>query len=224
MTTTFSLAFATVEALDPAAADLLRLCAFLAPDAIPDEILAAGGTELGERLGSAVANPLGLATMVGIVHRLSLLRRNPATRTFTVHRLVQQVLLDGTGAETQRLWAGRAVRAVNRAFPAVEPANWPACDRLLPHALACTAHGEQLAMDLPEAGSLLHVCGLYALDRRDRFAEAEALFHRALAIRERVLGPEHPDTAQTLNALGRLYTGNLGRGKGLMRAELYHQA
>ena len=34
-----------------------------------------------------------------------------------------------------------------------------------------------------------------------RFAEAEPLFRRVLAIRERALGPEHPDTARSLNNL-----------------------
>ncbi len=224
VTTTFSVAFARVERLDPAAADLLRLCAFLAPDAIPEEILAGGGKELGERLGPAVASPLNLATAVGIVHRLSLLRRNSTARTLTVHRVVQEVLRDGMDAEALRVWAGRAIRAVNQAFPAVKSANWPACDRLLPHALACTAHGEHLTIDLPEAGHLLHVCGMYQFDRRDRFAAAADLLRRALAIREKVQGPENPDTAQTLNALGRLYSGNYGRGKASEAEALFRRA
>jgi hypothetical protein len=37
--TTWSLAFQRVEQAQPAAADLLRLCAFLAPEAIPEELL-----------------------------------------------------------------------------------------------------------------------------------------------------------------------------------------
>jgi hypothetical protein len=31
--------------------------------------------------------------------------------------------------------------------------------------------------------------------------QAEPLFRRALAIREKVLGPDHPDTAQSINNL-----------------------
>jgi hypothetical protein len=37
------------------------------------------------------------------------------------------------------------------------------------------------------------------------FEQAEALFKRALAIRERTLGDKHPDVAATLNGLARLY-------------------
>ena len=48
--TTWTLAFQKVEAASPAAADLLRLCAFLSPDAIPEEIITAGAPDLGPTL------------------------------------------------------------------------------------------------------------------------------------------------------------------------------
>jgi len=38
-----------------------------------------------------------------------------------------------------------------------------------------------------------------------RYAEAELLYKRSLGIREKVLGPHHPDTAQSLGGLGGLY-------------------
>src|SRR4029453_730245 len=38
-----------------------------------------------------------------------------------------------------------------------------------------------------------------------RYAEAEPRYQRALAIREKALGPEHPDVAQSLNNLASLY-------------------
>ena len=37
-----------------------------------------------------------------------------------------------------------------------------------------------------------------------RYAEAEPLYKRALAIREKVLGPEHPDTADSLKSYAAL--------------------
>ena len=38
-----------------------------------------------------------------------------------------------------------------------------------------------------------------------RYAEAEPLYERALAIREKALGPDHPDVATSLNNLAVLY-------------------
>ena len=48
--TTWSLSFAQVEKRSAAAADLLRVCAFLHPDAIPEEIITEGATALGPEL------------------------------------------------------------------------------------------------------------------------------------------------------------------------------
>jgi hypothetical protein len=42
------------------------------------------------------------------------------------------------------------------------------------------------------------------LQAQGRYGEAEALFRRALAIRERVMGPEHANTASSLNNLAGL--------------------
>ena len=39
-----------------------------------------------------------------------------------------------------------------------------------------------------------------------RYGEAEALYRRALAIREKVLGPDHLDVASTLKKLAQLYS------------------
>jgi len=40
-----------------------------------------------------------------------------------------------------------------------------------------------------------------------RYGEAEPLYRRALAIREKASGPDHPDIAQSLNNLALLYRG-----------------
>ena len=45
--TTWALSFEKVIKVNPAAGDLLRLCSFLAPDAIPEELFTTGASELG---------------------------------------------------------------------------------------------------------------------------------------------------------------------------------
>ena len=39
-----------------------------------------------------------------------------------------------------------------------------------------------------------------------RYADADPLYNRALAIREKALGPDHPDVAQSVNNLANLYS------------------
>src|SRR5262249_41914088 len=123
----------------PASADLLRLSAFLAPDAIPLELLEKGGEELTEalaaKLAEATGNPLALDELLSPLLRFSLVRRDDEKRAYSIHPLVQEVVRDGLSQEEQKAWAERAVRALNAAFPDVTKfENWPACDRFLAHA------------------------------------------------------------------------------------------
>ena len=90
--TTWSLAFANVERANPAAVELLRLCAFLAPDAIPEEIFSIGMQELGSVLQPVAADPFDLNIAIGELLKYSLLRRDPKAQTLTIHQLVQAVL------------------------------------------------------------------------------------------------------------------------------------
>jgi tetratricopeptide (TPR) repeat protein len=54
-----------------------------------------------------------------------------------------------------------------------------------------------------------------------RYADAEPLEKRALAIREKALGPDHPDVAQSLNNLATLY---YSRGRFADAEPLYKRA
>src|SRR5215470_2780458 len=65
----------------------------------------------------------------------------------------------------------------------------------------CTAAIQEnvLGGDLDTATSLNNLAVL--LSAKGDYAGAERLYRRALAIREKVLGPEHPDTAESLNGL-----------------------
>jgi esterase/lipase superfamily enzyme/Tfp pilus assembly protein PilF len=53
--------------------------------------------------------------------------------------------------------------------------------------------------------SLTNLALLYQGEGQGHYAAAESLYRRALAIREKTLGLEHPETAYSLNNLGALY-------------------
>ncbi|MBA2396948.1 MAG: tetratricopeptide repeat protein, partial [Ktedonobacteraceae bacterium] len=135
----------------------------------------------------------------------SLLSRDPHTQMFSVHRLVQAVLRDGMDADAEKQWKQRVVMAVNEARPDLDDVRqWDACELWVPHAQVCAIWIEQEQMMTPEAAFLLNVAGYY-LDDRARYEDAEALYVRALSIREQVLGEEHADTATSLNNLAEMY-------------------
>src|SRR5436305_2004012 len=203
--TTWSLSFQRVEEKNGAAADLLRMMAYLAPDAIPETIIIEGASHLGPLLAPVAADPFELGQAVEALRGYSLIQRDPGTQTLVVHRLVQAVLRDSMESEAEEEWKRRVVRAVNAASPKVqEVSQWPACEQWLPHALMCAIWIDQENMAILEAARLLNNAAYY-LDDRARYMEAEPLYVRALKISEEQLGASHPDTATSLNNLALLY-------------------
>ena len=97
-----------------------------------------------------------------------------------------------------------------------DPRTWPTYARLLPHAASAVGHVSHADPAKVDTTLLLQM-GFY-LARRAQFAEAKPYFERALAIREQVLGPQHPDTASSLNNLGVSPPGprRPGRGQALL--------
>jgi tetratricopeptide (TPR) repeat protein len=220
VTTTWSLSFRRVEERNPAAADLVRLCAFLAPDAIAEEILTAGASVLGPVLAPVAVDAFRRNQAIEALRAYSLVRRDPKEKTISVHRLVQAVLQNTLEEAERRSWAKRVVLAVNAAFSHPEHSTWPQCERLLPHALLAAQYIETDQIISEESGRLLHEVATYLRDRA-RYTEAEPLYQRALAIREQQLGPQHPDVAASFDGLAYLY---YEQGKYTEAEPLYQRA
>jgi len=218
--TTWSLSFAQVQERSAAAADLLRVCAFLHPDAIPEEIITEGAAALGPELQAVAQNPLVLNQAIGVLLSYSLLKRQPEEHLLSMHRLVQAVLKDGMDASTYRQWAERVVQAVDQVLPEMEYRTYTRYERCLPHAQECAQLIEQEQLTTFAARRLLMHTGLY-LREHARYAEAEAFYRHSLRIREQALGPDHSDVAYPLNNLGILY---YEQGKYVEAEPLYQRA
>lgn len=118
---------------DSALADLVRLCAILGLQPIPEEILTKGAGELGYLLGPKVVNPVTFTSVLNEAAQRSLLIRNLEQKTLELAPLVHQAMTRRMDTPTQRLWAERAVRALSHAFPTSESATWQQGERFLPH-------------------------------------------------------------------------------------------
>jgi len=205
--TTWRLAFEDLRRAAPGAAGLLRLLAFCASEAIPVRLLLQPRPRLAGRLGDQVApvlaplleDPLAASDAIGALRRYSLI--TPAARgSVSVHRLVQAVTADQMPAELARQWQQATAAVIEDAIPGDtgSPGTWPACAALLPHAQAALADDSdgmaRMARYLGSSGS---------------YAAARDLQRRILDARERVLGPEHPDTLTARANLAR-WTGQAG--------------
>ncbi len=204
--TTWSLSFALLESRSALAADLLRLCAVLHPDAIPEELFLQGAAYLGPVLAGLEKNPLAFNQALAVIGNYSLLRRNGREHTLSMHRLVQAVLADAMSQEEREQWSRRAVAALNALFPDMMQhgwEQWEPCSRLLPHVLTVAASTAQEAYSL-ELASLLTRAADY-LSQRAQYDQAEPLYQRALSLYEQTLGHDHPQMAFPLSGLADLY-------------------
>jgi len=218
--TTWSLAFKNVERVNPTAIELMRFCAFLAPDAIPQELIMEAAPHLGSVLQPVAADRTRLNAALAELLKYSLIRRNPTMQMLTIHRLVQAVIKDDMDEGAQHQWAERAVQAVDQVFPFDEAAPWPGSQRYLPHALVCEELIKQWGITLDEAAALLNNAGLY-LKNRGQYQEAEPLQRYALAIGETRYGRDHPSTRYLLHNLADL---NWHQGKNEEVESLYERA
>ena len=180
--TTWSLSFEQVEQHHPLAADLMRCCAFLAPDDIPEEFFTAGAHELGPLLQPIEHDSSLLDEAIGELRRFSLVRRTRDTTSFSIHRLVQAILRTTMDEATQRVWAERTIRMVNQVFPGnINVTTWKQCQRYIVHGQICATAGEHYHLAFSEAAHLLGKTASYLQDLV-LYTKAEPLYQRALRI------------------------------------------
>jgi tetratricopeptide (TPR) repeat protein/transcriptional regulator with XRE-family HTH domain len=221
--TTWSLSFERVEQTNPAAAELLHLCAYLSPDHIPEELLTTGAPYWPAALQHAVADLFTLNQVVAVLLQFSLVKRLPKDHQLSIHRLVQIVQMESMEPQQQRQWAERVVRAVNTVFPADPKENsavWSQCQRYLEQAQACTELVHQHHFQFPEAADLLERIGIY-LHERTSYSLAEPLFQEVLHFWEQ---QEEQDVAHLVSALVNLGALFQAQGRYAEAESLYLQA
>ena len=209
---TLGLALSRLADEAPAAAGLMRLLAFLAPEPVPLALLladeqAAGllGPEVAAAVGPLLGDPVAAGDAITALRRYSLV--SPAGDGLVlVHRLVQAITRAqlprrrlASGNRPPQPWSRR------RSPPTRElPAAWPVCAVLLPHARAVldlTSDGMwQIAQYLGDSGSYPAARDLFQLIA-DAHRESDAY------------GPEHPDTLAARADLA-YWTGQAGDAAG----------
>ena len=199
--TTWSLAMEEVSKKSPAAADLLNICAFLAPDEISPGMLGEGAEFIPEPLASTAADRLAMNRVISVLRRYSLI--DASGESISVHRLVQAVVRDRMSESDAKKWVETAVRLLGAAFPfeSYDVRTWDLCAYLLPHALAAAAHAEEQGVAPEETSHILNQTGGYLWVCAE-FAEAKVCYERALSLAEKAYGRDHFMVAIRVNNLG----------------------
>ena len=212
---TFDLAIAQAVRQCPTAEALMAYLAQGAPERIPMILVEGAVDDEAERLQALAA-----------LAEVSLVQHHPfedGTPAVTVHRLVQAVARARSEANGSVQDArGRVIARLVATYPknVDNPQSWPLCAQLTPHLLRLRDTPDTTS-DIADWPKLLDCAGGYFLGRA-AYSQAEPLLRDALAIREKSLGPEHPDTATSLNHLAGLLTGrgNLAEARPLCERAL----
>ncbi|MGA3019878.1 MAG: tetratricopeptide repeat protein, partial [Bryobacteraceae bacterium] len=199
---------ASTAKVPAAARELLAAVSHLAPNANPYELVTCAPDALGPVLAAALtdqteADPL--AALLGSLRDYSLVDTDGETRTFSLHRLLQEVVRQEQTEAERSEWMERWVRVFDRFLPKdVAHQESAPYSRGLPAFAALSARMDEKHPAITEAARL---AGWYVYHflHRGRWREAEPLAVRAMQLCERVLGPEHRNTLTFVNHLALLY-------------------
>jgi tetratricopeptide (TPR) repeat protein len=201
ITTTWNIGFDQVRQV-PGAAELLALCCFLAPDDIPLQALAGSIAQVDLLADCGLPDDLVRADALAVLRQYALL--SGTENSVSIHRLVQAVYRDQMGEEKATTWLAVAVDLLLNLWPDQSRLHeWGLGQRILLQLVVVNNLAHDLAGETERAAYLANQTGYY-LHFLANYAAARPYLERALAIREKVLGAEHPDTATSLNNLGLL--------------------
>jgi TIR domain/Tetratricopeptide repeat/NB-ARC domain len=155
-----------LAAENPAAAELVRVCAFLAPEpepVPPAAWFAAAADQLPNALRARAADPVAFHRSLALISRRGLARVDRGG--LRLHRLTQAILRDQLSLQERADTRARASAVLTTNYPgdASIPSTWPAWARLLPHLLAA----DPATAPDPEIRGLACWANWYLLKRGD---------------------------------------------------------
>ncbi|MBN1458886.1 MAG: SEC-C domain-containing protein [Armatimonadetes bacterium] len=192
--TTWLLSFAAVRKVSGPATQILRLAAFCSPERIPFWLFTEGVDGLPRALRLEVKAINASATaFLGILRPLrnySLVRVEPGTDSFSIHRIVQEVTRARLREKERAALVNHLISTIAHAFPETDSRrNWRRCDELLPHATVAARLADQTGARGEETAFLLHSVSS-ALQARGQTDAIEDVITQAEQHCTTVFGPE----------------------------------
>jgi tetratricopeptide (TPR) repeat protein len=210
--TTWQISFDELERRNEGAAKLLRLWGYLDNQELWFQLLQWEGYESAAPswLRKITATEISFIETIDILLNYSLIERNDC-ETYSMHAVVHDWIRASINADKDEGMLDIATTTIGLAVPEGEVRNsWIIKRRILLHALRWLEYWDQVGEASETVSGDAHLAGLHSLGilykDQGRLSEAEAMYDRALAGREKASGTEHPSMLQTVNSLGVLYS------------------
>ena len=175
--TTYTLNLEQVAFRDPEAAELIRVCAFLAPEAIPKKIFTENPNIWEGQLAIRLAEPSGFDQLCQEATRYSLVQWEPTKLLLSIHSVVQQVIRDELNEEAQKSYIRKVIEGVNAIFPKEIEIRFGSkdilrtCDRLSSQAGKVLEWTKDQSITILAVGHLMNKLSCYFV-LRSRYSEA----------------------------------------------------
>ena len=144
------LAFDRLRAVDPAAADAVAVCAFLAPEPVPAAWFPRAAAKLPAALAAAASDPVAWGEVLARIRQQGLARLDQ--RGLLMHRLTHAIVrgyLPPGQADAARA-AAHALLTANHPGDPELPSTWPGWAQLLAHLLALDPGATTAALRRPD--------------------------------------------------------------------------
>jgi tetratricopeptide (TPR) repeat protein len=217
---TWNVSFEQIRDQDPAAAELLRLMAYLDNQDLWYELFHGGASYAPAWWVDVLKSRAKFNQAISILHNYSLLEVSEGR--YSLHTCVHDWTLGYLNHEFDWERCRIAIHCVAVSVSWVSEADyWVRNRRVLPHVGRFKHVQLKAAIDWSEIepGDLYRFAGLY--QQNDMNAETEQMYLRALRGYEKALGAEHTSALNTVNNLGNLYK---NQGKMAEAEEMYMRA
>ncbi|NCR40005.1 MAG: tetratricopeptide repeat protein [Microcystis aeruginosa W13-11] len=176
--TTYTLALEQVAFRDEEAAELIRICAFLAPESIPKRIFTENPDIWEGSLATRLHKPSEFDELCQEATRYSLIQWESKRELLSIHVVVQQVIRDEISQEEKQSYIQKVILAVNAIFPKEIEIRFASrevlrsCDRLSSQARTVLAWTKDRSITSLAIGDLMNKYSYYLI-ARSRYKDAK---------------------------------------------------
>ncbi|HEY0450701.1 FxSxx-COOH system tetratricopeptide repeat protein [Actinophytocola sp.] len=201
VTAAWNVSFDELRTRNPAAHQILQICAFFSPEPISRETFTGvRGVSILPEIDVALRDPIQLARAIRDINRYSLAKIDHGNNTLQLHRLVQLVLRTRLMPKQLQVQMQHGAHQLLATMDPNDPDSgryWRLYRELLPHAYAADV------VDCDDAWVRQLVVNLMRfLAQWGDFEEAAALGRQALERWTEALGESHPQTLEVAGRLG----------------------
>jgi tetratricopeptide (TPR) repeat protein len=191
------LSFEQLQEEDPAAAEVVAICAFLGPAPIPAEWFPHAASELPGQLGEKARKQVTWRQLIARLRGTALMRLD--ADGLVMHRMTQAIIRDQLASDLLMVSRAAAATIVVGNIPGDRdlPANWPRWVRFLPHLVAL----DPASFDSEALLYAGHRAAWYLCRRGDQ-QTAYDLARRLYECGVDRFGPDHDETLHAANVLG----------------------